>query len=140
MKIFKSTKKIRFQHCDPGGVVFTPQYFNLFTEVIEDWFCDTLNYSFATMVGTEKNGTPAMKIVAKFFKTSLLGENLEFELKVKRIRKNTVLLNITGFCNNEKRCMADFLLGFAALSTKSLTDWPETLYSKMNEFGPETND
>ena len=37
---FKSQKLIRFQHCDPAGIVFYPQYFVLFHELIEDWFND----------------------------------------------------------------------------------------------------
>ncbi|MBM9501637.1 thioesterase [Leptospira sp. 201903071] len=131
MSFFQVNKLIRFQHCDPGGVVFTPQYFNLFTEVIEDWFDQVLGFSFSKMVVEQGFGIPAMKIVAKFSKTSLLGDRLTFQLRVKRLRKNNVLLQITGFCQTEKRCSADFLLGFASVSTKSLTDWPESIFRKL---------
>ena len=33
---FESDKLIRFHHCDPAGIIFYPQYFILFNELVED--------------------------------------------------------------------------------------------------------
>ena len=33
---FECDKLIRFHHCDPAGIVFYPQYFVLFNELVED--------------------------------------------------------------------------------------------------------
>jgi len=134
MQTFEVRKSIRFQHCDPGGIVFTPQYFNLFTEVVEDWFGHALNFSFSEMVMKDRSGIPAMKIVAKFFKPSLLGEELLFTLRVKRLRQTTVLVNIAASVDNERRCMADFLFGFATAATFSLTEWPSPVLEKIRAF------
>ncbi len=35
---FVAGKRIRFHHCDLTGIVFFPQYFVPFNEVIEDWY------------------------------------------------------------------------------------------------------
>ena len=35
---FTQEKLIRFQHCDPAGLLFYPKAFELVGEVIEDWF------------------------------------------------------------------------------------------------------
>ena len=32
--MFKQDKLVRFQHCDPAGIVFYPQYFVLFKELV----------------------------------------------------------------------------------------------------------
>ena len=32
---FAADKPIRFHHCDPAGIVFYPQYFVLFNELVE---------------------------------------------------------------------------------------------------------
>jgi len=127
-------KTIRMQHCDTGGVVFTPQYFNLFTEVLEDWFAHALDYSFAKMLVTEKSGTPAMKIVARFVNPSRLGDILDYSLYVKRLRKRNVLVNISAKENEELRCEADFLLGFAVLSNLKLANIPSSVFFKMKNF------
>lgn len=132
--VFTARKLIRMQHCDPGGVVFTPQYFYLFVEVLEDWFREGLGFGFPEMVGQKKQGLPAMRIVARFYKTSTLGDVLEFRLKVKRVRRNNVLVNLEAACAGERRCGADFLHGFADLETLSLADWPDGLREKLESF------
>ncbi|MCE9598230.1 MAG: acyl-CoA thioesterase [Spirochaetia bacterium] len=139
MKTFSTDKLIRFQHCDPGGIVFTPQYFNLFTEVIEDWFANGLNFSFSQMVVKNRQGIPAMKIVAKFMKPSFLGDVLLYHLTVKRLRKSSVLINIVASSGPEKRCSANFLLGFSEISQIGLTEWPRDLYKRMMEYSKESD-
>ena len=44
---FETDKLIRFHHCDPAGIVFYPQYFVLFNELVEDWFNAGLKVDFA---------------------------------------------------------------------------------------------
>ncbi|PKA17727.1 thioesterase [Leptospira haakeii] len=133
-RVYKVQKIIRMQHCDPGGVVFTPQYFNLFVESIEDWFREGIGFGFSRMVSESKQGIPAMKIVARFYKPSILGEMLEFKVRVKRLRRQNILINVEAICGEERRCSADFLHGFASLSSLSLTDWPEEVYKKLEEY------
>jgi len=53
---FESQKLVRFQHCDPAGIVFYPQYFVLFHELIEDWFNDGLRVNYADFIGNQKLG------------------------------------------------------------------------------------
>ncbi|EMK00123.1 acyl-CoA thioester hydrolase, YbgC/YbaW family [Leptospira sp. B5-022] len=133
-KIYTINKIIRMQHCDPGGVVFTPQYFNLFVEAIEDWFREGIEFGFSQMVSRDHQGIPAMKIVAKFYKPSKLGDILEFRVKVKRLRRQNILIHVEALCEEERRCSADFLHGFASLNNLSLTDWPNDVHRKLAEY------
>jgi 4-hydroxybenzoyl-CoA thioesterase len=41
-EVFVREKRVRFHHCDPAGIVFYPQYFVLFHELMEDWFREGL--------------------------------------------------------------------------------------------------
>ncbi|EIE02604.1 acyl-CoA thioesterase [Leptospira licerasiae] len=133
-KIFTTNKIIRMQHCDPGGVVFTPQYFNLFVEAIEDWFREGIGFGFPQMVSSNHQGIPAMKIIAKFYKPSKLGDILEFRVKLKRLRRQNILINVEAICNEERRCSGDFLHGFASLASLSLTDWPQDVHRRLEEY------
>jgi 4-hydroxybenzoyl-CoA thioesterase len=134
MAAFKTRRLVRMQHCDPGGVVFTPQYFNLFVEVIEDWFREGVGFSFAQMVSEKHHGLPAMRITARFLKPSKLGEELDFTLRVKRLRKNNMLIGVDAACGGERRVSADFLHGFAGLAEMSLADWPDHVKKKLEEY------
>jgi len=134
-KTFSTVKTVRIQHCDPAGVVFTPQYFNLFIEVLEDWFADALDYPFATMISKNYTGIPAMHIDAKFHSPSKLGDMLHFSLVVEKIRKSTVLLRITANSpESQKRCSMKMLYGFAEFKTTGLSAWPANLREKMEEY------
>ncbi|MBL8019169.1 MAG: thioesterase [Leptospirales bacterium] len=137
---FETDKLIRIQHCDPGGVVFTPQYFNLYVEVVEDWFATGLSFPFSRMVLDNRHGIPAMKIVAKFMKPSFMGDTLRYSLSVKRLRKTSVLINIKATCGAETRCAADFLFGFTALSQIGLTEWPPEMRKKMEDYQVRKSD
>lgn len=133
--LYSKIKKIRIQHCDPGGVVFTPQYFNLFVEVIEDWFSEGLEYSFSELIVKDSSGIPAMKIEAKFHNPSYLGDDLEFSLVVEKIRDTTVLLKMIALSSDsQKRCSMKFLYGFSKLNFKKLSPWPKHLRLKMEEY------
>ncbi|MEI1277324.1 thioesterase family protein [Leptospira venezuelensis] len=133
-KIYTISKIIRMQHCDPGGVVFTPQYFNLFVEAIEDWFREGIGFGFPQMVTNDSQGIPAMKIIAKFYNPSKLGDILSFHVRVKRLRRQNILINIEATCNGEKRCSGDFLHGFASLASLSLINWPQDVRRKLEEY------
>lgn len=61
---FRASKLIRFQHCDPAGIVFYPQYFVLFHEVIEDWFYNGLQLKFAELIVEKRLGAPTVDIRA----------------------------------------------------------------------------
>ncbi|MEM7182961.1 MAG: acyl-CoA thioesterase [Spirochaetota bacterium] len=125
---------MRIQHCDPGGVVFTPQYFNLFVEVLEDWYADALGYPFSEMLTQDSSGTPAMRIEARFRQPSKLGDILEFELYVEQIRRTTALLHISAQSNSQKRCSMKFLYGFSQLGSPGLSPWPQSLLEKMKLY------
>ena len=134
--LFKKVKKIRIQHCDPGGIVFTPRYFDLVVEMMEDWFAEALGYPFAQMLGEDQAGTPAMRIDARFHRPSRLGDELEFQLGVRQLRRNTALLEITGFCDGQKRLGVRLLYGYAELASikKGLSNWPADLHTKMQAY------
>lgn len=132
MPAFETEKLVRIQHCDPAGVVFTPQYFNLFVEVLEDWY-EQLGSGFADVIGGG-SGLPAMKILARFVKPSRMGERLTFRLSVKRVRTRTIELRITADCGTTKRVEMQFVIGHASIEAFRLTNWPATMRARMSAY------
>ena len=56
---FTVRKAIRFQHCDPAGIVFYPRYFVLMNEVVEDWFDNGLGIDFGEFHARDRLGVDA---------------------------------------------------------------------------------
>ena len=100
---FESKKLIRFQHCDPAGIVFYPQYFVLFHELIEDWFNDGLDVNYADLIAVQRLGVPTVRIECDFVAPSTIGDMLQLRLAVRRIGTSSVALTLTAFSNSELR-------------------------------------
>jgi 4-hydroxybenzoyl-CoA thioesterase len=76
--IFTTRKLIRFQHCDPAGIVFYPQYYVLLHEAQEDWL---------THIGHPEHeliasgyGVPIVNMQTDFLGMSRHGEEVVIEL------------------------------------------------------------
>ena len=63
---FETDKLIRFHHCDPAGIVFYPQYFVLFNELVEDWFNGGLGMDFGNFHAVDRLGVPMAHIECDF--------------------------------------------------------------------------
>ena len=47
---FEDGEPVRFHHCDPAGLIFYPQCFVLFHELMEDWFTRGLDEPYPDLV------------------------------------------------------------------------------------------
>lgn len=118
--------KIRFQHCDPAGIVFYPRYFEMLNETVEDWF-ETLGMPFATMHGPAQVGVPTAHIDIDFHAPSRLGEVLEFQLAARRIGGASLDLSIVAGCGGQKRLTAQLTLVFISMGDGRPRPWPDDL-------------
>ena len=94
---------IRFQHCDPAGIVFYPRYFEMINQVIEDWFAEAIGMSFQQMHIELGMGVPAVHVECDFAKASRIGEVVRFELRVLRMGTKSFELEITATKDGELR-------------------------------------
>jgi 4-hydroxybenzoyl-CoA thioesterase len=134
MPAFRVEKLIRFQHCDMAGVVFVPQYFNLFNEVIEDWWEQGLGVAFNELLTVHRRGIPLRRVEGEFLAFSRLGEQVVFELVVHTIGRVSVDLQINGHGADTLRCWTKMTLVQVELSTGQVVRWSEQWRDKMELF------
>ena len=94
--MFVKEKFIRFQHCDPAGIVFYPHYFVLFHELVEDWFNEGIGESYAQFVKHHGMGLPMAKVECEFLAPNSIGDMLSLDLRVKRIGNSSITLGVRG--------------------------------------------
>jgi 4-hydroxybenzoyl-CoA thioesterase len=82
--MFTTAKEIRFQHCDPAGIVFYPQYFVLLSEAMED-FMAAAGRPHHVSVNDLRRGWPIVKLDVDFLKMSRLGDRVAIDVGVRRI-------------------------------------------------------
>jgi len=92
--VFSQPCTVRFSHCDPAGIVFFPQYFVLLNGVVEDWFTHALGIDYAHLIGHQRIGLPTVSLQCDFLAPSRMGEQIEFKLRVGRIGRRSLTVEV----------------------------------------------
>ena len=131
---FERDKLIRFHHCDPAGIVFYPQYFVLFNELVEDWFNHGLRQDYADLVYKQRLGTPMVKLQTEFVSPSQIGETLRLSLLVRRIGRSSLDLEVDGSANGTLRVRALLTLVLANVDLRRSVPFPEALRERIAAY------
>jgi 4-hydroxybenzoyl-CoA thioesterase len=131
---FETDKLIRFHHCDPAGIVFYPQYFVLFNELVEDWFNGGLGIDFGSFHAVERLGVPMAHIECDFLSPSKIGEVLRFRLAVKKIGTSSLTLAVDARAHDEVRVRATLVVVLASLDAHRPVPFPPEFRRKLARF------
>ena len=82
--MFTVDKRILFQHCDPAGIVFYPQYFYLLSETMED-FMRAAGKPQPEQINVLRRGWPIVRLEVDFVGMSRYGDTVSIDLHVRRI-------------------------------------------------------
>lgn len=113
--IFSRNIQIRFQHCDPAGIVFYPRYFEMFNQVVEDWFAEALGMPFQTMHLEQMLGVPIVRAECDFLSASRIGDVVKFDLQVAHIGSKSFRLSMHGAMGDDVRLKAQLTLACVTL-------------------------
>jgi 4-hydroxybenzoyl-CoA thioesterase len=131
LSAFILQQKVRFQHCDPAGIVFYPRYFEMINATVEEWFAQRLGVPFETLHGSLVAAVPTASISVDFHAPSRLGDILEFRLRPTRIGRSSVRLSIAATCGGEKRLTMESTLVFTKEGPGKPASWPEDLRARI---------
>ena len=134
---FESEKLIRFHHCDPAGIVFYPQYFVLFNELVEDWFNRGLGIDYADFISKERRGLPTAHIDCDFRIPSKIGDIVRMRLGVTRIGNSSVTLDVSVHAGEEVRVTAHQVLVLISLEDGAVLPIPPDLKKRFARFMPQ---
>jgi 4-hydroxybenzoyl-CoA thioesterase len=137
---FSIDMPIRFSHSDPAGIVYYPNYFDMFNAVIEDWFAGPLQADYATQILQKRLGFPTVHAECDFFVPSRMGERLTFTLLVRDIGRSSLRLEILGHVGTQPRLRAKLVLVVISLDTNRSIPIPEELRSRFAAYQQESRD
>jgi 4-hydroxybenzoyl-CoA thioesterase len=131
---FPTEYLIRFSHCDPGGIVHFPRFFDMINATVEDWFADALGLPFDTMHMHKRFGFPIVNTQCEFYKPCRIGERLALELSVARLGRASLELTLSGKIGGEERIRARNVRAMMSLETYRAIPIPDDLRAKMSAF------
>lgn len=130
---FTIQRKVRFQHCDPAGIVFYPRYFELINSVVEDWFEMVVHHDFNQLHVESGTGVPTAAINTQFHAPSRLGERLNFELTVEALGRSSLDLQIVAYCGEQKRLTSRSTLVFMDLTSGKSMPWTAPMRQRITD-------
>lgn len=89
---FVKTEKIRFQHCDPAGIVFYPRFLEMVNQLVEDWFEEALELPFVQL-HTEA-AIPTVSLNIQFRNAARLGDLITKHLFVSKISRTSLVYTV----------------------------------------------
>lgn len=128
---FERDYLIRFAHCDPGGIVFFPQYLVLFNHLVEDWFNEGLHVSYADMIGRRHVGLPIVRLECDFRAVSRMGETVSFGLQVERVGGKSLILMLNASHGGESRVESRQVLVFTNTVVHRSIDIPTDIRNAL---------
>jgi 4-hydroxybenzoyl-CoA thioesterase len=132
-EVFVREKRVRFHHCDPAGIVFYPQYFVMFHELMEDWFREGLGLDYTAFVAGG-HGLPTVKVECEFLASNPLGDVIAFELAIEQLGNSSLTLRIVGRARGTDCLRARLVVVHSQLHPLKAATIPAALRSAMERF------
>jgi 4-hydroxybenzoyl-CoA thioesterase len=123
--------RVEFNHCDPAGIVFYPRYFEMLNSVVENFFREDLNYSFARMA-QEGGAVPTVHLEVNFPAPTRLGDALDWRLSVARLGRSSVTFSVTARCGADIRVVARPVLVWLSPARRPVA-WPDDLRARLSK-------
>ncbi|WP_300675740.1 acyl-CoA thioesterase [Soonwooa sp.] len=132
MKFIKE-QRIRFEHCDPAGIVFYPRYFEMLNGLMEDFFREVLDYPFENM--HQDSGIPTVDIKTQFKSPAKLGDIITKSMYISKLGKTSCTYQYVFNLGDKTVLEGEGTIVFVSFENGGIQpkDWGK-LRSKMEDY------
>ncbi len=138
-KVFRLSRQVEFNHCDPAGMVFYPRYFEMISATIERFLADAVDYGWSTIdISGNGMGTPMGRIEVRFANPSYLGDWLDLDLTLARLGTASAGFDIRCSCRDETRFDCAATIIHAHTRGGRSAPWPDEIRARMSTYQPRS--
>ncbi len=131
---FVRERLIRFSHCDPAGIVYFVNFFDMVGGVVEDWFREAIGLPFQEMHLERRVGFPIVNTGCEFFRPAHLGDTLRLELSIAKLGRTSIEFAIRGSVGAEEKFRARHKVAMVSLDDFRAMPIPEDMRAKMRAY------
>ncbi len=124
---WSTTTTIRFGQCDPAGIVYTPNFFDIFNVVVEEWYGDALGIDYYDVIRNRRTGLGYVNALADFFLPCKMGDEIEVAVDVGRIGNTSFGLVLHAFVEGREALRGKFTVVTTSLESHRPIPIPEDL-------------
>jgi len=132
--LWRAPVKIRFGQCDAAGIVYTPNYFDIFNGVVEEFFPAVLGLDYYGLLRDEKIGLGYAHAEADFFAPSLMGERLEVAVAVEKVGGASFVLVFHGLKNGAEVVRGRFVVVTTGIGAFRPIPLPESMRAALEAY------
>ena len=125
---------IRFGHCDPAGIVFTPRYFDMLNEVVERFFLEALGLDYYGMITERRLGLGYAHASCEFLRPSRMGEVLEATVLVESLGRASSALLLPLLKDRAEVVRGRFVTVATSLDTHRACPMPDDLRTALDRY------
>lgn len=129
---FRTSRPLRFGDCDPSGIAYFPSYLNILVGVLEEFFA-SLGMSWKTLIADERIGTPTVRLDLTFVHPGYHGDELEFQLAVRRVGRSSLDLEHMVSAAGKTLWTANHRVVATSLDTHTSIPWPQVLRAALEQ-------
>jgi 4-hydroxybenzoyl-CoA thioesterase len=133
---FTMTRKIRFGHTDPAGIVYYPHYFDMFNGTVEDFFEECVGASFKRMQLEHRVVTPLRHIESDFVAPCRIADRLQLALTLVRLGRTSATLTIDGTVEGSPRFRARLVIVFVSTDSGQPVPPPAEMAERLRALLP----
>ncbi len=131
---FTSEFLIRFSHCDPAGIVYFANFFDMINAVVEDWFGQALRIPVQDLLMKRRLGFPVVDSRCEFSSPCQLGDRLVMELSVAHLGRSSLALAVRGRVGLEEKLRARHTLAMIAMDSFRAVPIPDDLRERIAPY------
>ncbi|MBS9721857.1 acyl-CoA thioesterase [Tianweitania sp. BSSL-BM11] len=132
--LWSTAIKIRFGHCDPAGIVYTPRFFDIFNVAIEEWYNARLGISYYDLIGPRRTGLGYVNAHADFFQPACMGDTLEIAVDLERVGTSSFALQLHAFNGEAEALRGRFTVVTTDLTTHRSKPIPDDLRVALLDY------
>lgn len=133
--LWSTTTTIRFGQCDPAGIVYTPNFFDIFNVVVEKWYAEALGIDYYEMIRGRRTGLGYVSAFADFFLPCRMGDEVEVAVDVDRIGNTSFGLVLHAFVAGREALRGRFTVVTTSLETHRPVPIPDDLRDALRTYG-----
>lgn len=92
---YRTRHRIRFGDVDSARIVYYPRYFHFCHVAMEEFFREALGVDYATLIGEQHFGFPAIKVTSEFRRPLRYGDVAEIDVEIVTIGETSLTLRFT---------------------------------------------
>jgi 4-hydroxybenzoyl-CoA thioesterase len=136
--LWKTAVKIRWGHCDPAGIVYTPNYFDIFNGVVEDWYPAALGLDYHAYMRDRRIGLGYAHASADFLVPGFMGETMEVAVVLTKLGRASFNLSLHAMKDGREAVRGRLVVVCTDLDAHKAVAIPEDLRAALERYEART--